>query len=123
MADDKTLRMRHARLEPRRQEPGGRGGDDRVWAGRLLDTGEYPFLQVLALGQAFLDEVGVGDRVAERGGDRQAPLAQGDARKQGGVSAARVGERRLELARQIRIEVEDRHVVAVQEETGDPAAA
>ena len=65
MADDEALGAVHAGGQPRRQQPRGRGGDDRVGRGRRAGLGQQRALELLALGRALLDEVHPGDRLLD----------------------------------------------------------
>src|SRR5579862_746141 len=89
-----------------------------------VDLGEDTALQILALGQALLDEIGALDGIGQRAGDPQrafpGQLGRGEELRPG---APRIGQHRLELALQLGIGIVDRDVDAVEEETRAPAGA
>ena len=64
MTDDQPLGMRTVRLQATGHEVGGGGTDDHIGRGMAVDFGQKAPLQVLALGRAFLQEVGLrGERM------------------------------------------------------------
>ena len=123
VADDEPFRMRHPGAEPRRQQARGRGGDHHVRRRRGVDLGEHPDLQVFHLGQALDDEARARRRLGDRAGDAQDALRHVEAGHQLRHGAAGVGQHRVELAGELRVGVEDRAVMAVQQEARRPAGA
>ena len=100
-----------------------RGGDDDVVGRRGVDPREQLDLEVLVVERAFLDEIGVGDRVGEVGGEAQ-PIAPRP-RREADRLEARPGDvddmRQPGLGVGVRIGRDD--VEAVGEKIGGPAAA
>ena len=84
---------------------------------------EHALLEVLALGQALLHEVGVGDGGLDRGGDGQRALGRATPGNSAARARARRGDHGLELAADLRVGIEDRDVVAVEKKARRPAGA
>ena len=123
MPDDEPLRMDHALLQARRQQPRRRRGDDDLRPARGVGSGEQALLDVEPLRRALLDQLGTLDGLLRGVDEGQLALVgqrRGEQPRQG---AAGVGEDLADLARRVFVGVVEAHVGAVEDEAGRPPAA
>ena len=90
---------------------------------RRIHFGQQPHFQVLALGQAFLNEIGIAHRFGDAGGEGDRAFRRQCLAEKPGQRSARVGDYRSGLAFHLRIGIEDRDVDPVEHEARRPACA
>ena len=76
VADDQPLGPGHVGGQPRRQQPGGRGRDDRVGGRGAAGPRQQLALERLALGCALLDQLRALDGILDGGHERQRALGR-----------------------------------------------
>ena len=123
VADEHSLRRRAVRLEAAREEPRGRGGDDRVGGRGPARASEEGALHLLALGRALLNEGRPRDRLLDARHHVDAPGRHGRGESEPGVGAGRVLQRLVDPGAGARVRVVDPDVDAVHREPRRPSGS
>jgi hypothetical protein len=121
MADDDPPGVRDARLEPRGEKARRRRRDDDALGRDRSGGREQVALQLLALGNALLDEVGAAGGILRARRQREPALLGERRRDERRVCAAGVLEGGADVLLGARVGVEHAHVDPVEEKPGRPA--
>ena len=123
MSDDEPLRMLHARLQQAREQARGGRREHDVGRRGSARPPQQVLLQLQPLGRALLHEVDALGRFFRRGDERESSLGRQRRHHELPRRPSRVVEHVADLARCIRIGIEQLHVDAVEQEPRRPAAA